>query len=495
MADDMAPALPELPPPSPEPLALSLLGHDLRAALAEVRGQLRQIAELDVPPEAADRIRRCAASGEALERLIDQSIGVCLGQASPDLTERSALSVAGFLADLRLRWEGQAKACGSTFRLETRGPLPDRLPLDRAAVERVIGNLVANALLHGGPGQVRLTVGFETPGSVSFHIEDDGPGFPTRHLAALQRDFALPPEARREGGGIGLQSVRRLVEAMGGQATLRNRSTGRGAEVLVCLPETPGPVLDTPPSATGTRLDGWSVLVVDDSDTCREILAGLLARHGAAVQCVGSAAQAQTLLQGGGFDLALVDQELPDGTGDALIAALRADPGPWGPTALLALTAHGDDRVLAALSAAGADGILRKPVLCPITLSAAADQALRARGLGLPFSAAPLARLRELAGASAGHELLARLREDLSAVREGLATGDAAQVRAQSHVLIALAGTAGAVRLHAMAQELNRLAQAGQPGVPPRLLAGIDLRVRVLLDMLAREPDPQGREG
>lgn len=108
------------------------------------------------------------------------------------------------------------------------------------------------------------------------------------------------------------------------------------------------------------------------------------------------------------------------------------------------------------------------------------------------FDLAPLRRLRALAGEAAAAELFARLNEDLAAARLGLrraaALGDLGALRAHSHVAIALAGTAGAMALHADAVALNELANADMAADRlPALTLALDHGLAQLAQAVRRE--------
>lgn len=103
---------------------------------------------------------------------------------------------------------------------------------------------------------------------------------------------------------------------------------------------------------------------------------------------------------------------------------------------------------------------------------------------GLPvLDQSRFVRLMQMAGPEMGPELLARLDDDLSTVARGLHRAlhgngqpatippDWAELRAQTHVLIALAGTLGALRLHHMAEALNRQAHDRHPPDPAQVAA------------------------
>ena len=208
------------------PSPLVLLGHDLRAALADMRAGLELIRALALPEATQDTLRRCLASGDALSRLIDQSVLVCLGQASPGLSCPVSFDTAAFLDEVAARWAGVARDNGHRFVLRA-ADLPGALYMDRTGVERILANLIGNALRHTPPGEVVLSLG-QAEGAAMLRLElaDSGPGFAPAVLAAFGKDLSLPDHLRRPGGGFGLQSVGYLVQAMGGSCEIGNRPDG-----------------------------------------------------------------------------------------------------------------------------------------------------------------------------------------------------------------------------------------------------------------------------
>lgn len=459
-------------------LLLACFGHDLRAALAEMRSSLHLITALDLPDHLRGPLSRCRAVGDDLSRLIDQSVLVCLGQASPVTTLPVEVDTAAFLAALRLRWSDHSRETGHSFHLIEAGDLPVRFRADRAALERILANLIANALTHSDPGPVTVTFKVSGDDLLLIAVEDKGPGFPATHLAAIQRDFSLPPEARRPGSGFGLQSVKLLVEAMGGRCIARNKVNG-GAEVSLCLPlarqdpaEALPPSLAPPPDLTGTRL-----LYADDSASSRELVTALARQIGASIQTLPDGRAAMQALRNDPLpDVLILDVEMPRATGLEVLHWLQAAGGAHAALPVLALTSHIGAGTVNTLRQAGASVVLTKPVLCPLELGRAL---LRAQGHDEGQTASPplevptLSHLRQLAGPEAAKELFDRLHEDLATIRAGLsraaATRELDEIRAHSHVLIALAGTAGAMALHEAAVMLNGMAQDHEP--PERIIA------------------------
>jgi len=130
----------------------------------------------------------------------------------------------------------------------------------------------------------------------------------------------------------------------------------------------------------------------------------------------------------------------------------------------------------AELAAAGADAVLALPLPAPEVV---VETLLAMRRGSAPdaegFDPAKLARLLDLAGAEVADELLERLAEDLETVAVVLADAaparDIAALRAQTHVLISLAGAVGAVALQHLAEDLNAAAHAAEGAEIDRLWA------------------------
>lgn len=452
---------------------LALLGHDLRAALGDMRAGLVLLSRHKVTAELQGLLSRCQASAEALARLIDHSVMVCLGQAAAVKSVPDDFDSGAFLTDLRQRWEGVAAETAHSFYLIAPGDLPERLRLDRTALERVLANLIGNALRHTPPGPIRLSV-VVSGDLLLLSVEDDGPGFPARHLPTLERDFALPPEARPDGGGLGLQSVKRLVTAMGGQCQARNKQSG-GAVVSLCLPllaetwaQGQMPSLLPAPNLGGLRL-----LLADDSAATRDLVTGLGRQVGVTVEAVASGDAAIQALSAGALpDAVILDVEIPGKTGVEVLRWLRGRTDGAAGLPVLALTSHIGAAEVAALHKAGADVVLAKPLLCPLELGRAIlraqeRQALARTGAARQGADDALHRLQQIAGPVAARELFQRLDEDLTHAASGLATaaasGDLGAIRGHSHVIIALAGTAGDTALHDDAVRLSQLAQGQHP--------------------------------
>lgn len=235
-------------------------------------------------------------------------------------------------------------------------------------------------------------------------------------------------------------------------------------------------VSDGPPAAVarpGPVLDGLRILVADDCATTQTIVSILLETLGAHCVTADDGLDALAALEAGAFDIAVLDMEMPRLSGLELIRTLRQQSGPLAKLPVLALTASQREGERQAITAAGADGILAKPLHSaqPLAtaIAAARDSATQRSAAPAPAVEAinhkRFDQLMRITGPDDARRLLRRLDDDLRRAGQDLsaaiAGGNVMAIRAATHVLIALAGTAGADRLHDLARATNDAAHEG----------------------------------
>ncbi len=214
---------------------LEAVSHDLRTPLTSILGSALTLeqTELGLPKEdALDLVGRIAANARKLERLLSDLLdldrlqrGIVSPRRRPtDIVELIDRSVAG-----------TEKAAGRDIRVEVE---PITVSIDAAKVERILENLISNAIRHtpdGTPISIRAA---GQDGGVVIVVEDEGPGIPAELREAVFEPFRQAPGSSSEhspGVGVGLSLVRRFAELHGGRAWLEDREGG-GASFHVFLP-------------------------------------------------------------------------------------------------------------------------------------------------------------------------------------------------------------------------------------------------------------------
>jgi signal transduction histidine kinase/DNA-binding response OmpR family regulator len=246
--------------------------------------------------------------------------------------------------------------------------LPRHLLGDPLRLRQVLLNLVDNAVKYTRNGTVCLTA-FRPAGlpakrgrtALRFEVGDTGIGIDPEILPRLFEAFeqADPVTARVFGGtGLGLNICRRLARLMGGDVTATS-TPGKGSVFGLTLELEHAPGMAGP--MENMDFAGLKAVVAEDNPLARETLTRCLRTLGLEVRETGTAAEAAVMAQGGGFDVAFVDWDLPDAAGFETVARIREIPKMAGrPVVLMSNPARPE---LAALEFAGsgAQALLPKP--------------------------------------------------------------------------------------------------------------------------------------
>ncbi len=211
---------------------LRAVGHDLRSPLASAKASVTSLRSSEVDWSEEERAELLANADESLDRLarlVDNLLDMSRLQAGAlSVFSRPTAwdeVVPGVLADVQ----------GDGVRVD----LPDTLPLvaaDPALLERVLANLVTNAVRHSPPGRPPLIAGSAFGGTVELRVVDRGPGIPQEHRDRVFAPFQrLGDTDNRAGVGLGLALARGLTEAMGGTLTPED-TPGGGLTMVVSLP-------------------------------------------------------------------------------------------------------------------------------------------------------------------------------------------------------------------------------------------------------------------
>jgi len=300
-------------PGADETLAAGVV-HDIAGALTAIAGWAELALESRAPgdcEEALTLIRRSAGTATRLAR------GLLAGQADAwarpaELAEQ----VAHLLRPMAARRDLEIIVEAGT------DPLPQ---LPEGPCFSMLWNLTHNAVALSAPGSIVRIRLDPVNGGVRLRVIDAGPGL---EAAVERRAFEAGFSRRPGGNGLGLFRVRELAATLGGQVSLRNGSGG-GAIAEITLPRlesAPTPRLRQsgviPRTSSGAMpLAGVTLLVVDDDDALRSMLAATLSRRGAA--CTEAASLADVERAEGPWDLALLDLSLRDGSGLRLAERLR----------------------------------------------------------------------------------------------------------------------------------------------------------------------------
>ena len=171
-----------------------------------------------------------------LVRLVDELLLLAAGQEDKLRTNPERTDLGALLGAVVAAWQPAAEAAGLTLTGPAIASLIARV--DPVAIERVVSNLVSNAVKYtpsGGSIEVELA---DEPDGLRFSVLDTGIGMSedlqSRLFGRFERD--QPGRHRAAGTGLGLSVAKQLVEAHGGTISARPRQAGSGSELRVVLP-------------------------------------------------------------------------------------------------------------------------------------------------------------------------------------------------------------------------------------------------------------------
>jgi CheY-like chemotaxis protein len=260
---------------------------------------------------------------------------------------------------------------------------------DGVRLRQVIANLVSNAVKFTAEGDVVVQVAPCAFG-LRFTVRDSGIGIPAERLSDLFQKFSQVDASttRRFGGtGLGLAISRELVELMGGRMAVTSEA-GQGSTFTFDLPlERRGgrraPTRAAEAAPNGVEGPTARILAAEDNATNQVILKSLLEPMGVDLTLVGNGREAVNAFSAGGFDLILMDVQMPEMNGVEAALAIRALEREAALPAIpiLALSANVMSHQVTEYLAAGMTGFIPKPIEAG-KLFAAIEEALAAVDAG-----------------------------------------------------------------------------------------------------------------
>lgn len=348
---------------------LAAASHDLRQPLQAAVLYATALEDEVTAQQGQRLLRRIKQALDALTGLFDALLDISRLDDSgvPMVPEPVSLSV--LLEGVRDRYAAAAEQKGLTLVVRATQACAHS---DPTQLQRMVGNLVSNAINYTREGTIWIGVRRQGPEAWRIEVRDSGPGIPEAEHEAIFGEFYQlenPERDRRKGLGLGLAIVRRIAAQLDHGITLRSRP-GRGSTFGIVVPATDPAYIDHAEVDEHFGLPpGMVVLVIDDDAEVREALTAVLDGWSCETWMADSQEAAEALAAGylRVPDFVICDFRLRDHrSGIEVIGALRER---WGAT--LGATLLSGDTELAVAEEARAAGLplLRKPVQ-PATLLA-----------------------------------------------------------------------------------------------------------------------------
>ncbi len=470
------------------------ISHEIRTPLTSI---LATATLLRRTPDYAERMRHLDTleqAGRTLATIVDDVLTFSKLEGGHAEREAVAFDLRDIATTVAEMFAAEAVAHGVTIEIDV--PAARRLG-DPVAIQRVLTNLVSNAVKFTRDGRVQIRAEDVGDDRWRFDVCDRGVGIRPDRLSAIFEPFvqADVSTTRRYGGtGLGLSICRMLVDAMGGTIEAESRP-GEGSRFRFVLSLPPVPAMTAVPAGRQATPVGraLTVLVAEDNATNRYLISELVRQLGHHVVEVENGARAVEYVTdpaGHPLDLVLMDVQMPVMDGIAAARSIRASGGGGANVPIHALTAYVSIKRRAEIADAGIDGVLAKPVeltrlrglldgllsaddarMPPIAPVPAIDQA-RVQSLGDTLGIAGRDTLLSLLIEDA-RRLPARLRELVAERRTDLA-------RYEAHGLRGAAASVGAISLMTV---LNAI-ETGDRGmaIDPDLLDELDRCAQDVID-------------
>jgi PAS domain S-box-containing protein len=452
---------------------LANMSHEIRTPLNAIIGLAYMLRRDGATPVQAARLQQIDRSGEHLLALINDALDLAKIEAGRLDLDASDFALPDLVREVVEVMRPQAEAKGLRLDHELQD-VPHWVRGDPRRVRQALINYAGNALKFTREGSVLVRVSAKRAGATSavvrFEVSDTGIGIPEDKLPLLFQPFGQvdASTARVFGGtGLGLAITRHLAGLMQGEVGVTS-APGRGSTFwfTATLEVRPEPAHAAAPASTDAaaiRRDhaGMRVLLVEDNAISAEVAMDLLQDAGLLVDLARDGAEAIAMARSAGYDLVLMDMQLPHVDGVQATRAIRAVAG-REKLPVIALTADVLPAARERCIAAGMNDVLAKPMR-PAALYALLHEWLggapspRSHGsadcasLASIASAAGMdsARVNEFSGREASYlRLLASLvvhyREFVGRFEEKLRSGELESARLEAHALKGAAATLGA---------------------------------------------------
>ncbi|UGQ48227.1 response regulator [Massilia endophytica] len=341
---------------------LAMLGHELRNPLSAISSAAALIGLPGVSQDGVARAKQIIQrQSHHLGRIVDDLLDLSRAMSGKILLNRTPLDMAALVANCLETYRTTGRTADFTINTELE---PCWVSGDVTRLEQVFSNLLDNALKYTPPGgTIEIFVEAEEE-DVVLSLHDTGMGIAPELLPNVFDVFVQGTSTidRAQGGlGIGLALVRRLVELHGGSVQAQSAGPGEGSTFVLRVPRTEKPAAAPAAKAEPGQGGKPHVLLIEDNEDGREMMAMMLGCHGYEVDQAPDGLRGLEIASSVRPDIALVDIGLPGIDGYEVARRMRANPDTHH-VRLIALTGYGLAEDQRRVLEAGFDLHLVKPV-------------------------------------------------------------------------------------------------------------------------------------
>ncbi|MCX6110901.1 MAG: response regulator [Proteobacteria bacterium] len=357
-----------------EALFLANVSHEVRTPLTAIAGYTGLLSEPNLDSAAKQSYSEVIQRNvRTLRELIDNLLEASKSETGRFKRIDEVIRITDFFNHLTATVQLEASKKGVVIATEMGAKTPQYVYAARALIEKIVLNLLGNAVKFTSQGRVRIVVDMATSGTLRVDVIDTGIGISDEFKTMIFTPFAQEDDTKQRGfpgTGLGLHLARQLARSLGGDLLLLRSSKDQGSHFSLQLPvqvveEPPAaPPLDGKLNHAATSVSGTGdrrcrVLLVEDNEDTAALLGCLLQRHGALITRVANGVEALAATKKHGFEVILMDIEMPGMNGIEALTQLRQA---GCKTPVIATTANSMQHEIASYHAAGFADVVEKPL-------------------------------------------------------------------------------------------------------------------------------------